>query len=138
MRRLFLICCALIAVSGCAVPQAAMNVNPSETAPQPTGLRTVAGCLSKNGGTYVITGGAPGPKQFRIASGDVSPLEGKVGHTVKVVGIVGKNDALANQYELYNAGSTTDVGYLTIEAQKTQDVYANCGDSGQEWAEERE
>jgi len=72
------------------------NANDDGTVPQPLGLRTVVGCVSRTAGTYVITGGAPGPKQFRIVSGDVSSLESRMGYTVKVVGIVGKNDPLAN------------------------------------------
>ena len=134
MKNISLICFAMMAVTGCALAQETMNPNQSEAVPQPTGLRTVVGCLSKTAGTYVITGGAPGPKQFRIMSGDVSPLKGKIGHTVKVVGIVGKNDALANQNDLYNEGSTTGVGYLTIEAEKIQEVYGNCSEAGKEWA----
>jgi hypothetical protein len=134
MKNISLICFAMMAVTGCALAQETMNPNQSEAVPQPTGLRTVVGCLSKTAGIYVITGGAPGPKQFRIMSGDVSPLKGKIGHTVKVVGIVGKNDALANQNDLYNEGSTTGVGYLTIEAEKIQEVYGNCSEAGKEWA----
>ena len=114
--------------------QEAMNANQSETVPQALGLRTVVGCLSMTAGTYVIAGGAPGPKQFRIVSGDVSSLKGKIGRTIKVVGIVGKNDALANQNGLYNEGSTTGVGYLTIEAQKISQVSVNCSQAGKEWA----
>ena len=137
MKRLVFICFAMIAITGCTVAQEAMNTSQSETVPQPLGLRTVVGCRSKTAGTYVITGGAPGPKQFRIVSGDVSSLKGKkgkIGHTIKVVGIVDKNDALANQNELYNEGSTTGVGYLTIEAQKISQVYGNCSEPGKEWA----
>ena len=134
MKKISLICFAWMAVTGCALAQETMNPNQSEAVPQPTGLRTIVGCLSKTAGTYVITGGAPGPKQFRIMSGDVSPLKGKIGHTVTIVGIVGKNDALANQHELYNEGTTTGVGYLTIEAQKISEVYGNCSEAGKEWA----
>jgi hypothetical protein len=134
MKRLLFICFAMIAISGLTVAQEAMNANQSEIVPQPLGLRTVVGCLSKTAGTYVITGGAPGPKQFRIVSGDASSLKGKIGHTIKVVGIVGKNDALANQNELYNEGSTTGAGYLTIDAQKLSEVYGNCSEPGKEWA----
>jgi hypothetical protein len=123
-----------MAITGCALAQEAMNANRGETAPQALGLRTVVGCLSKTDGTYVITGGAPGPKQFRIVSGDTSFLKGKIGHTIKVVGMVGKNDALANQNDLYNEGSTTGAGYLTIAAQKISQVYGNCSEPGKEWA----
>lgn len=138
MKRLASICLATVAIAGCAWAQDAANANRSETVPQDTGLRTVVGCLSKTAGTYVITGGAPGPKQFRIVSGDVSSLKGKIGHTVKVVGVVAKNDALANQNGLYNEGSTTGVGYLTIEAQKISEVHGNCSEAGEEWAGEHQ
>ena len=134
MKRITRLCFAMMVVSRWAVAQQAVNANQSETVPQPLGLRTVVGCLSKTDGTYVITGGAPGPKQFRIVSGDLSWLKGKTGHTIKVVGIVGKNDALANQNGLYYEGSTTGVGYLTIEAQKISEVYGNCSEAGKEWA----
>jgi len=110
------------------------NADDDGTVPQPLGLRTVVGCVSRTAGTYVITGGAPGPKQFRIVSGDVSSLESRMGYTVKVVGIVSKNDPLANQNDLYNEGSTTGVGYLTIDAQSVSQVYANCSEPGKEWA----
>jgi hypothetical protein len=134
MKRLSVICLALMTVTGHAVAQETMNPNQSETVPQAIGLRTVVGCLSKTAGTYVITGGAPGPKQFRIVSGDLSTLKGKIGHTIKVVGIVSKNDALANQNDVYNEGSTTGAGYLTIAAQKVSQVYGNCSEAGKEWA----
>ena len=134
MKHVTLICLAIMTVTACAVAQETMNPNRSEIVPQATGLRTVVGCLSRTAGTYVITGGAPGPKQFRIVSGDLSSLKGKIGHTIKVVGIVGKNDASANQNGLYDEGSTTGVGYLTIEAQKISEVYGNCSEAGKEWA----
>jgi len=136
MKKLTLICFAIVAMSICILAKDATNAKSSETVPQATGLRTVVGCLSETGGTYVITGGAPGPKQFRIVSGDVSSLKKKIGHTMKVVGIVSENDALANQNGLYNEGSTTGVGYLTIDAQKISEVYGNCSEAGKEWAGE--
>jgi len=133
MKHLVLICFAMIAIAGQALAQSMIDNRP-EPLTQPIGLRTVVGCLSETDRTYVITGGAPGPKQFRIVSGDVSSLKGKIGHTVEVVGIVGKNDALANQNGIYNEGSTTGVGYLTIDAQKIRQLYGNCSEPGKEWA----
>jgi len=132
MKHLVLICYAMIAIAGQALAQSMIDNRP-EPLTQPIGLRTVVGCLSETDRTYVITGGAPGPKQFRIVSGDVSSLKGKIGHTVEVVGIVGKNDALANQNGIYNEGSTTGVGYLTIDAQKIRQLYGNCSEPGKEW-----
>lgn len=97
-------------------------------------LRTVVGCLSKTGKTYVILGGAPGPKQFRIVGGDTSALKGKIGQTVKVVGLVGKNDPYENILTPTNEGTTTGAGYNTIVAQKIKIVYGNCSESGKEYA----
>ena len=96
-------------------------------------LRTVVGCLSRTADTFVITGGAPGPKQFRIVGGDTSPLKGKIGQTVNVVGLVGTNDPVENMITPYNEGSTTGVGYNTIIAQKIKIVYRNCSEPGKEY-----
>ena len=134
MKYFALICFVTIALAGSALAQKEMTDKRSATVDQPTGLRTVVGCLSKTDKTYVITGGAPGPKQFRIVSGDVSSLKGKINHTIEVVGIVGKNDALANQNGIYNEGTTTGVGYLTIDVQKIKQLYGNCSEPGKEWA----
>jgi hypothetical protein len=101
-------------------------------------LRTVVGCLSRTGEVYVITGGAPGPKQFRIVGSDVSPLKKKIGHTVKVVGLVGKNDPVQNMITPYHEGSTTGAGWNTIVAQKIKDVYGNCSEAGKEYAGDHE
>ena len=48
--------------------------------------------MFKTANTFVITGGAPGAQQFRIIDGDTSALKGKIGQTVKVVGMVGDSD----------------------------------------------
>ena len=66
--------------------------------------------------------------------GDTSLLEGKIGHTFKVVGMVGKNDAVDNMITPYNEGSTIGVGYNTIVAQETKEVYANYSGPGNEYA----
>ncbi len=97
MKSFTLICFATLALAGGTMAQKDMTDKSSGAVDQPTGLRTVVGCLSKTDKTYVITGGAPGSKQFRIVSGDVSSLKGKIGHTIEVVGTVSKNDALANR-----------------------------------------
>lgn len=142
MRRPFGICLATLAISACALAQqpAPQTANPdnSGTVPQHLGLETVEGCLSQTNGTYVITGGAPGPKQFRIISGDTSMLKHKIEHTIKVVGIVGKNDPAENQNGIYNEGSTSGVGYLTIQAQKIKEIYGNCSEAGKEWIGDHE
>jgi hypothetical protein len=100
-------------------------------------LRTVVGCLSRTADTYVITGGAPGPKQFRIVGGDTSPLKGKIGYTVKVVGMVGTSDPVEMMITPYNEGSTTGVTYNTVIAQKLKIVYGNCSEAGKEFAGDR-
>jgi hypothetical protein len=134
MKSFSLICFATLALAGGALAQKNMTDKDSGAVDQPTGLRTVVGCLSKTDKTYVITGDAPGPKQFRIVSGDVSSLKGKIGHTIEVVGVVRKNDALSNQNEIYNEGTTTGVGYLTIDVKKIKQLYGNCSEAGKEWA----
>ncbi len=96
-------------------------------------LRTVVGCLSQTADTYVLTGGAPGAKQFRIVGGNVAPLKGKIGQTVKVVGMVGKSDPAQVAAPPYNEGSTTGVGYETIIAQKIRVMGGLCSRPGQEW-----
>jgi hypothetical protein len=134
MKCFISICVVALTFGASGLAQENMADKNSGTVDQPTGLRTVVGCLSKTDKTYVITGGAPGPKQFRIVSGDVSSLKGKIGHTIEVVGMVRKNDAFANQNEIYNEGTTTGVGYLTIDVQKIRQVYGNCSEAGKEWA----
>ena len=96
-------------------------------------LRTVVGCLSQTDDTYVLTGGAPGAKQFRIVGGDVAPLKGKIGQTVKVVGMVGQSDPAQVAAPPYDEGSTTGVGYETIIAQKIKVMGGLCSRPGQEW-----
>jgi hypothetical protein len=109
--------------------------NPSSS--QKLELRTVVGCLSRTDGTYVITGGAPGPKQFRIVGGDTSRLKGKIGYTVKVVGMVGTSDPVEMMITPYNEGSTTGVTYNTVIAQKLKIVHGNCSEAGKEYAGDR-
>ena len=134
MKSFALICFAMLALGGSALAQKDITDKSSGAVEEGTGLRTVMGCLSKTDKTYVITGGAPGPKQFRLVSGDVSSLKGKIGHTIEVVGIVSKNDASANQNGIYNEGTTTGVGYLTVDVQKIKQIYGNCSEPGKEWA----
>jgi hypothetical protein len=73
-------------------------------------LMTVVGCLSQTGDTYVITGGAPGPQQFRIIGGDTAMLKGKIGQTVEVAGMVGESNAAKDAAPPYGEGSTTAWG----------------------------
>ncbi len=99
----------------------------------PLEQRTVVGCLSRTADTYVITGGAPGLKQFRIVGGDTSVLKGKIGHTVRVVGMVGESDPAKVAAPPFNEGSTTGVGYNTIVAQKIKLVGGLCSNAGEEY-----
>jgi len=124
---------ALLAVSAVPVMVAQESNNGSESNQSKAELRTVIGCLSKTADTYVITGGAPGPKQFRIIEGDTSMLKGKIGQTVKVVGLVGKSGPTENVAPPYNEGSTTGVGYETIVAQKIKVLGGLCSDPGREY-----
>jgi hypothetical protein len=86
----------------------------------------------------VITGVAPGPKQFRIIGGDTSMLKGKIGHTMRVVGLVSTNDPVENTITPPNEGTTTGVGYNTIVAQKIRQVYGNCSEAGKEYLGDHE
>ena len=136
MRRIILVAIMGLSFVGICFAQDAPDTNgpSSEIKQNKLELRTVVGCLSRTANTYVLTGGGPGPKQFRIVGGDTSLLEGKIGHTFKVVGMVGKNDAVDNMITPYNEGSTIGVGYNTIVAQETKEVYANCSGPGNEYA----
>jgi hypothetical protein len=117
----------------------AANASDSQTENnQKLELRTVEGCLSKTASTYVITGGGPGPKQFRIVDGDTSMLKGKIGQTVRVVGMVGQSDPVAVASPPFNEGSTTGAGYETIVARKIKIIGGLCSHPGQEWKGDHE
>jgi hypothetical protein len=92
--------------------------------------QTVSGCLSKTGNAYVITGGGPGPMQYRIDGGNTAALQGKLGHTVAVTGPVWDSSARSRMMQPYHAGSTTGVGYKLITADQVRDVGANCSFTG--------
>ena len=131
MYRLFTICLAAAALTGFAVGQPQQNENHSGDVPQHLGLETVIGCLSKGPeGTYNLTGGAPGPKEFRIISGEVPAMKHWVGQDVEVLGIVGVGHA---DRPPYNSGSTTGVRLWTIKAEKIKELGGLCSDAGQEW-----
>jgi len=115
-----------------AAQQTSSNRNENDARPQGE-LRTVIGCLSRTANTYVITGGAPGPQQFRIIAGDTSMLKGKIGQTVRVVGKVGESDPVQPSAPPYNEGSTTGVTYKTIEAQKITVKGGLCSNPGEEY-----
>ncbi len=111
----------------------AMAQDDSATQSSKPELRTVIGCLSKTGNTYVITGGAPGPQQFRIISGDTSMLIGKIGQTVRVVGMVGESGPVEASAPPYREGSTTGVTYNTIAAQEITIKGGLCSNPGEEY-----
>lgn len=107
--------------------------NQAGAAPQVAGVRTVEGCLSTTNGIYTITGGGPGPKQYRIIGGDTSALRGKIEYTVRVTGTVAKNDPVENITTPYNEGTTTGAGWNTIRAQSVKVIHANCSEPGKEY-----
>ncbi len=109
------------------------NQAAAASAPQILGVRTVVGCLSTTNGLYTITGGGPGPKQYRIIGGDTSALKGKVLYTVQVTGDVAKNDPEENMTAPYNEGTTTGAGWNTIVAHKVKIIHANCSEPGKEY-----
>ena len=123
---------ALFTVGAAASRQNVANDKGQDQAQKPE-LMTVVGCLSKTGHTYVITGGAPGPQEFRVTDGDTAMLKGKVGQTVEVAGMVGQSDPAKDAAPPYDEGSTTGVGYETIVAQRIKVMGGNCSNPGQEW-----
>ncbi len=123
---------ATVCLAACAFAQESAT-SPETNSQNKTEQRTVVGCLSKTDGTYVITGGAPGPKQFRIIGGDTSMLKHKSGQTVSVVGMVGHSSPLDNVAPPYNEGSTTGAGYNTIVAEKVKVLGGLCSEPGKEY-----
>jgi len=121
-----------------ALAQESATSNGTEQQIQSNDLRTVVGCLSKTANTYVITGGGPGPKQFRIVGGDTAMLKGKIGQTVKVVGPVDRSNPEEVAAPPYNEGSTTGATYETIVAQKVKVMGGLCSNPGQEWKGDHE
>jgi hypothetical protein len=137
MKNLVLAMLAGLLSAGLAVAQErGMNNNGQDQAQKPE-LMTVVGCLSQSGHTYVITGGAPGPQQFRIVGGNTALLKGKVGQTVAVAGMVGQSNPAEDAAPPYHEGSTTGVGYETIVAQRVKIMGGNCSNPGQEWKGDR-
>ncbi len=138
-RMVFMLFAALSIVSSAAIAGAQdAATNPQEQSKPKLELRTVEGCLSRTANTYVITGGAPGAKQFRIIDGDTSMLKGKIGQTVRVVGMFGQSDPALVAAPPYNEGSTTGAGYETIVATKIKIVGGLCSHPGQEWKGDHE
>jgi hypothetical protein len=111
----------------CLIGGSVAQVNEASNSAQ---IQTVSGCLSKTGKTYVITGGGPGPKQYRISGGNTDALRHKLGHTVAVTGPVRKSNPETQMSEPYHAGSTTGVGYELITAEQVRDIGANCSFTG--------
>jgi len=84
---------------------------------------TIIGCLSKTANTYVITGGTQ-PQEFRITSGNTSMLQGEVGQSVEVVGMIGTASPREASGQPYNE---------TIALQKAKVLGGDCSIPGQEW-----
>src|ERR1700758_213382 len=118
MKKAVLVVLAVLFTAGAAAARQNVANDRGQDQAQKPELMTVVGCLSQTGDTYVITGGAPGPQQFRIIGGDTAILKGKVGQTVEVAGMVGESDPAKDAAPPYNEGSTTGVGYETIVTQK--------------------
>jgi hypothetical protein len=123
----------IFAVTSLGAFAAAQDNSTAEKPNDKPELRTVIGCLSETGNTYVVTGGAPGPRQFRIISGDTSMLKGKIGQTVRVAGMVGTSAPGEASAPPYNEGSTTGATYNTIQAQEITVKGGRCNNPGQEF-----
>lgn len=129
---------AVLAVTAVPIVVAQDSDNGSDNHQIKAEQRTIVGCLSRTADTYVITGGAPGPKQFRIVEGDTSMLKHKIGQTVKVVGMVSQSGPTENVAPPYNEGSTTGVSYSKISVQKVKVLGGLCSEPGKEWPGDHE
>jgi hypothetical protein len=117
------------AVAGCVIAKPSLASDNQAGVKQPLGLNTVIGCLSKGfEGEYNLTGGAPGPKMFRIISGETPEMKHWVGQDVEVLGMVGVGPA-----HQQGPGATTGVEYWTIKVEKAKELGGMCSNSGQEW-----
>jgi hypothetical protein len=137
MKRVMMIAPLLMFAAVGLAQDSSMNGTNSDQHEKPE-LRTIIGCLSMTNHTYVITGGGPGPKQFRIIGGDTSKLQGEIGQSVEVVGMVGKNNPEENMSRPYNEGTTTGVGYDTIMLEKVKILGGLCSFPGKEWRGDHE
>jgi hypothetical protein len=132
-----LLCVNLLPLVAFATPQTNSDVNPRPDQEQPLVLRSIEGCLSYNGVSYVLAVVSNGPKQYRVVGGDTELLRGKVGHTVEITGMAGKNNPQAMIMNWDMREATTGVGWYTITAETVHDVTSNCSYPGFERPESR-
>jgi hypothetical protein len=102
----------------------------SAEATQDQVFRKVEGCLAYNGVSYVLAVVSNGPKQYRVVGGDVEALHGKVGHTIEIDGVTGRNDPREMIMNWDQREATTGVGWYTISAERVRDVTSNCSYPG--------
>ncbi len=93
-------------------------------------FRRVQGCLAYNGVSYVLAVVSNGPKQYRVVGGNVDALRGKLGHTIEIDGMTGRNDPRKAIMNWDQREATTGVGWYTISADRVIDVTSNCSYPG--------
>ncbi len=125
--------CLVLATEGNANPGA----NKQQEASQDLVHRSIEGCLAYNGVSYVVAVVSDGPKQYRVVGGDTALLRGKLGHTVEITGMGGKNNPQEMIMNWDMREATTGVGWYTITADSVRDITSNCSSPGYERPESR-
>lgn len=135
MKHTFMVAAlwSLAVLGGVGQPSVAQT-QAAKDAAQP-GQTSIEGCLAFNGVKYVLGVVGDGPKQYRVIGGDTAALQGKVGHTVQITGVAGKNNPQEMILNPDMREATTGVGWNTITADKVRDVTPNCSYPGFERAQ---
>jgi hypothetical protein len=98
------------------IPQSS-SANPNKTTGEFRPV-TLHGCLSRSGDRYSLTVSATVPHQYRLVGSNLTQLDGKVGHTVSIIGTI--PDSSLSYGTNTNAESDT-VNFLSVE-----DVASTC------------
>jgi hypothetical protein len=134
MNSAFLILCVALATTLTLAAQD--NLTPGSNSQSSLSdqlvYRRIEGCLASNGVSYVLAVVSNGPKQYRVVGGDTSALQGKLGHTVQIDGMAGRNNPQQMIMNWDMREATTGVGWYTITAETVHDVTSNCSYPGYE------
>ena len=85
---------------------------------------TLHGCLSRLGDHYELTVSAAVPRQYRLVGSNLTQLDGKIGHTVSIIGTM-PDSSLSNGMNTNEESDT--VNFLSVE-----DVASTCAASDTE------
>ena len=126
------ICLLLFFISAAFLTSAAQEnpAQPNKSQFLEQEFRQVQGCLAFNGVSYVLAVVSNGPKQYRVTNGNMEALRGKLGHTVEIDGMAGRNDPREMVLNWDQREATTGVGWNTITADRVKDVTSNCSYPG--------